>query len=179
MSMQQNIEIKARLENIDRTRMAVEQLASYGPELLQQEDIFFLTRRGRLKLRIQDQSGELIYYERDDQAGPKTSRYLRLPVSAPELAREMLGIVHGIRGIVRKSRTLYRIGAARIHLDKVENLGDFIELEVVLQPEQSVEDGVRIARDLINQLEISEGDLVQGAYIDLLDEVGMAYLPDA
>lgn len=170
--MQKNIEIKARLENLERTRKAVERLATCGPELIRQEDIFFLTRQGRLKLRIQDQSSELIYYERDDQAGPKTSGYIRLPLSDPDLAKKMMEALHGIRGVVRKDRTVYRIGTTRVHLDRVENLGDFIELEVVLKPGQSVEDGVGIAQLLIHQLEISIVSLVEVAYIDLLDQVG-------
>ena len=62
---------------------------------------------------------------------------------------------------------VYLAGQARIHLDEVEGLGSFVELEVMLQPGEADADGERIAADLCRRLEIREGDRVDGAYIDL------------
>jgi predicted adenylyl cyclase CyaB len=60
-------------------------------------------------------------------------------------------------------------GRTRIHLDHVEGLGDFIELEVVLRPDEETASGVREARELMARLEIAEDDLVEAAYVDLLE----------
>jgi len=75
----------------------------------------------------------------------------------------------GVVGVVRKRRTLYLIGPTRVHLDEVEGLGDFVELEVVLQPDQDVSDGVATAEDLMQKLGIRPTQLIEKAYIDLLD----------
>jgi adenylate cyclase len=69
---------------------------------------------------------------------------------------------------VRKHRTLYLAGRSRIHLDRVEGLGDFVEIEVVLADEDDVEDGVREAHALMASLGIDPSRLVAGAYVDLL-----------
>ncbi|MGA2706612.1 MAG: class IV adenylate cyclase [Isosphaeraceae bacterium] len=80
----------------------------------------------------------------------------------------ILSRVLPIVGTVRKERLLYRVGQTRIHLDQVENLGDFVELEVVLRPDQTEEEGVSIAEYLMSRLEISREQFVRKAYIDLL-----------
>jgi len=71
--------------------------------------------------------------------------------------------------VVRKVRTLYLAGATRIHLDRVEGLGDFAELEVVLEPDQGSASGRATAAELMSALGIDERDLVEAAYIDLLE----------
>ena len=75
----------------------------------------------------------------------------------------------GIVGEVKKERHLYLCANTRIHIDHVENLGDFIELEVVLQPGQSEAQGTAIAKDLMDKLGIEPSELIDGAYIDLMD----------
>jgi len=69
---------------------------------------------------------------------------------------------------MHKRRTLYLIGQTRVHLDEVQGLGDFAELEVVLQPHEAVSDGVAIMHGLMDKLGILPGQLVADAYIDLL-----------
>jgi adenylate cyclase class IV len=64
------------------------------------------------------------------------------------------------------------VGRTRVHLDEVEGLGRFIELEVMLQPGEPLERGVAEARDLMTTLGIEESQLVSQAYIDLLREAG-------
>ena len=60
------------------------------------------------------------------------------------------------------------VGQTRIHLDFVEGLGSFVELEVVLQDPESTDEGHAIARKLMDRLEIKDCDLVGGSYVDLL-----------
>ena len=76
----------------------------------------------------------------------------------------------GVRGVVRKKRYLYLAGQTRIHLDDVEGLGQFMELEVVLRDGQSDADGQSIAEDLMAKLGVRTEDLLEGAYMDLLEK---------
>ena len=76
----------------------------------------------------------------------------------------------GVLGCVRKTRELFLVGQTRIHLDEVEGLGVFAELEVVLLDGQDPQDGVLIATDLMCELGIRDDDLIDGAYIDLLEK---------
>ena len=82
----------------------------------------------------------------------------------------MLELAYGIRGVVRKTRYLYLVGQTRIHLDDVEGLGQFMELEVVLEDGQSDADGQVIAEGLMTALGVESGDLIDGAYMDLLEK---------
>lgn len=168
--MPTNIEIKARVRDAERFRAIAEEVSDTARAVIPQEDVFFRSPHGRLKLRIlSPSSGQLIYYERGDTAGPRPSDYLILETSKPACLLEVLGRALGIRGRVRKTRWLYTTGAARIHLDDVEGLGTFAEIEVVLGPRQSAEEGASIADRLMKTLDILEDDLVTAAYIDLLE----------
>jgi len=168
--MATNIEIKAKAKNIRKLRALVEELSDEPVARITQEDTFFYTPRGRLKLRtLSPTRGELIYYERQDALGPKRSNYLLYPTSDPNSLKTALSASLGVRGVVRKRRSLYNVNQTRIHLDEVEGLGSFVELEVVLSPGQSEEKGARIAAELMAQLGIEESDLVKVAYIDLLE----------
>lgn len=73
------------------------------------------------------------------------------------------------RGIVTKERHVYLAGRTRIHLDRVDGLGDFIELEVVLAPDADEAGGEAEAHDVFAKLGVSHDDLVAVAYVDLLN----------
>lgn len=137
--------------------------------LIDQDDTFFRCDEGRIKLRaFATGEGELIYYRRPDEDGPKTSFYLRSPTSAPDVLRESLTLAYGQCGRVRKTRTLYFIGRTRVHLDRVEGLGEFLELEVVLRDGEAEGEGVAEAHRLMQALSIAPEQLVSGAYVDLI-----------
>jgi len=137
--------------------------------VIDQDDTFFHCPDGRLKLReLSAKQGELILYYRHDISGPKTSTYVISHTSEPGKIREILSAVLGVEGRVRKRRYLYLCGSTRIHIDDVEDLGNFVELEVVLDNSDSVESGQKTAVELMIRLGIQSGDLVEGAYIDLI-----------
>jgi adenylate cyclase class IV len=166
--MPRNIEIKARVESVDLLAPKAAALADAGPFEIVQDDTFFRCETGRLKLRAFPRGdGELIYYRRPDERGPKESSYVVVPASAPDALREALARAYGEAGRVRKVRTLYLAGRTRIHLDRVEGLGHFLELEVVLGDGEPAEAGVAVARDLLARLGVEPGQLVEGAYVDL------------
>jgi adenylate cyclase class IV len=168
-----NVEWKARARDPQRQRDLAAALADGPPELLEQCDTFFNTRRGRLKLRqFAADRAELIFYERPDVAGPKPSHYLISPTDAPAILRQALAGALGVCGEVRKHRHVWLVGQARIHLDEVDRLGCFLEVEVVLRPGQDLAEAERMARELARALEVRDEDLVEGAYIDLLGAAG-------
>jgi len=163
-----NIEIKARIEDADEFTARVAELADEGPFEMEQDDTFFRCGSGRLKLRaFSETSGELIFYRRTDQLGPKESSYLITPATDPAGLREVLTLAYGQTGRIVKHRTLFLIGRTRVHIDRVEGLGNFMELEVVLDLNESSEAGVKEAALLMERLRIEEATLIEGAYIDM------------
>ena len=167
--MPRNVEIKARIENVDTLLPRVKAIADSGPTEIVQDDTFFSCPNGRLKLRaFSESAGELIFYQRPDVAGPKESFYVISPTASPDTLREALSLAYGARGRVRKHRTLFLAGRTRIHLDRVDGLGHFLELEVVLSEGESTETGMGIARELLATLGIVPQQLIEGAYVDLL-----------
>jgi adenylate cyclase len=168
--MARNVEIKVRLSDYEDTARRARELSPSEPVVIEQEDVFFPCPSGRLKLRILGpERGELIFYQRPDQEGPKTSHYFLAPTSDPTGLRHVLATAYGEKAVVRKIRHLYLVGRTRIHLDRVEGLGDFLELEVVLAEEDSIEGGEAEAHRLMEPLGVLPEDLVPDAYIDLLD----------
>jgi adenylate cyclase class IV len=166
-----NVEIKARLTDSSSARSRAAAIADGPPELIEQHDTFFCCPHGRLKLRrFSGGRGELIFYTRHDGPGPTESRYHISPTAHPDSLLETLSAAYGIKGVVRKRRVLYLTGQTRIHLDEVDRLGDFLELEVVLGDDQTVSEGERVARDLMARLGIADHDLLPVAYVDLLEE---------
>ncbi len=169
--MPTNIEIKAHVRDLAGLRSRAEAASDTPVQVIPQEDTFFHTPKGRLKLRqLQPDLAQLVYYERPDQDGPKRSNYHIFETHDPAGLKTALSLALGVRGVVRKTRYLYLAGQTRIHLDDVEGLGQFMELEVVLQDGQSDADGQSIAEDLMARLGVQPGDLLEGAYMDLLEK---------
>jgi len=170
--MSRNVEIKARIASVAALVPLAASIADQGPVEIMQDDTFFQCRSGgRLKLRTFSRNeGELIYYRRADQPGPKESFYLRTPTSTPDVLRESLALACGEIGRVRKHRTLFLVGRTRIHLDVVEDLGHFLELEVVLGEDESTDAGVREAEQVMERLAVQNSQLIDRAYVDLLAE---------
>jgi len=167
--MPSNVEIKAILRNRAAAEAIAARLSDRRRQRIRQEDIFFHCDGARLKLRILGpKRGELIRYERPDVAGLRASHYSIARTCDPEGLREILGQTLGITGVVRKTRTLYKVGQTRIHIDQVEGLGDFLELEVVLRPGQTEMEGAGIARQVLSNFMLEEDQLVAAAYVDLL-----------
>jgi adenylate cyclase len=164
-----NVEIKARIESVEAMTPHVAAIADRGPIEIRQDDTFFACPRGRLKLRaLSAEDGELIFYRRADEKGPTESLYVMAATAAPDALRDTLSLAYGQAGRVRKTRRLYHVGRTRVHLDRVEGLGDFVELEVVLVDGESAQGGVAEAHGLMAALGIAASGLIDGAYVDLL-----------
>ena len=167
--MSRNVEIKAVLRDRDSIIAAAARRSDSVPEIISKHDYFFRCGAGRLKLRVfQPDCGELIQYDREDMVGPRCSRYQIAYTSTPEILLDILTRTLGRVGEVKKTRILFLIGQTRVHIDTVEGLGDFLELEVVLRPEQSEADGQEIAEGFLREFGIKNDELIAKAYVDLL-----------
>ena len=171
--MPRNIEIKARIDDLPSLVRRVAAIADSGPTEIAQDDTFFSCPDGRLKLRaFSGTSGELIYYRRANQEGPKESFYVLSPTASPDTLREALTHAYGQAGRVQKHRTLFLVGRTRVHLDDVRDLGQFLELEVVLGESESADSGVAEANSLMARLGVGQAQLISSAYVDLMANRG-------
>ncbi|MFY0477826.1 class IV adenylate cyclase [Achromobacter marplatensis] len=167
--MARNVEIKAQVDSLAAIEPLAAALSGQEPVFIAQDDTFFTCTHGRLKLRaFADGTGELIFYQRADDTGPKESFYVISPTDSPSTLRDALTRAYGAIGRVKKQRTVFMAGRTRIHLDKVEGLGEFLELEVVLRDGESAEAGMEEARTLMQGLGVAPTQLLSGAYLDLL-----------
>lgn len=174
-----NVEIKARLSDRDALLRRLEPMAEKHT-VLRQKDTFFRVAHGRLKLRRStvcgdgtpgEESCSLFFYDRPDARGPKLSRYQRLPLDGEPAAltlQDMLDRSLGTLGTVCKERHLFLVGCTRVHVDAVQGLGDFLELEVVLREGQDPEEGRATAEALMAVLGVQPDSLESGSYLDLL-----------
>ncbi len=177
-----NIEFKARLQNFERAHYVLAQRHIALSATLRQSDTYFQTPHGRLKLReINDETAQLIFYQRPDRAEVKRSDYMIAPVASPAALREVLGAAYGIRTVVKKTRELYllprQFGAyagraapdlIRLHLDILDGPGCFLEIEVILQEGESPQIAEQEAQFWLREFGIAPEDLLSWSYADLL-----------
>lgn len=163
-----NIEIKARARGLEGLE---QMLVDRGAKRIgedHQVDTYFEVARGRLKWRRGTIENALIHYSRDDQSGPKHSRvHLVLNPS-----REVLALVSAalpVRCVVDKRRVILFLDNVKVHLDRVEGLGSFLEIEAIDR------DGSRTLAELENQcrslmaiLGVRDQDLMTSSYSDML-----------
>lgn len=124
-----NVEFKARVPSVEPHRALLLTLAPRAVGADHQRDTYFEVPNGRLKLREGSIENSLIFYERSDSPGVRESR-VELAVLAPGsdvgavLSRALTVVV-----CVQKVREIYFVGETKIHLDRVEGLGEFLEVE--------------------------------------------------
>ncbi len=138
--------------------------------VLNQVDIYFHARAGRLKLRLIDGGhAELIGYERPDDRGVRGSSYRRVLIADPAGLRAVLAGALGVRGEVRKVRELWLWHNVRVHLDDVEGLGTFVEFEAVV--DDSSDEALSLVRleELARRLGLDPAGDVGCSYADLLE----------
>ncbi|MEM7231944.1 MAG: class IV adenylate cyclase [Planctomycetota bacterium] len=174
----QNIEIKTRLPDRDRVEDALKRLDAERVWVRRQRDTFFRAARGWLKLRESEGAAELIGYERSTaDTGPRASSYDLLGVPDPAACIRLLDRTLGIECVVEKERALWHHQHTRVHLDRVDGLGDFLELETVLgnpgaEGSISAREGEEEAQAMIEALGLDPRLFLAVPYRDLLLEAG-------
>jgi adenylate cyclase, class 2 len=130
--MPTNLEFKASVFSLDNVKDIATEINATHLTTLYQTDTYFNTDKGRLKLRENnDIEAQLIYYEREENSSDRWSKYKIYNVQDSTLLKELLINAYGIKVVVKKERDVFIYKNARIHADKVENLGAFLEFEVI------------------------------------------------
>ncbi len=164
-----NVEIKAKTTD---PSFAKNYLLQHGAEFKgtdHQTDTYFNVSKGRLKLREGNIENNLIYYERKNIAGPKSSQFHLIKVDEPENLKLVLQKSLGIKLIVKKEREIYYICNVKFHIDKVPELGTFIEIEAGnVLADKTKEELQDQCNFYMKELRINEEDLVDVSYSDLL-----------
>lgn len=163
-----NLELKARDRDPARSLAACREIGAEDRGTLTQRDTYFEVPRGRLKLREEPDAATLIAYERPDLEGNKESRYRLVAVPDPAALREALATTLGVAVVVSKSRRLFTYEGVRIHLDRVDELGDFIEFEGVAADGEDPSRFADLLDHLRSRLEIRDEDLLRASYSDLI-----------
>lgn len=151
--MPTNIEIKARVADRDALIAKATEVAGSERVDIEQDDTFFRCEAGRLKLRtLGVADGQLIFYQRPDTDGPRASFYTATATASPEGLRTALALAYGAVGRVRTHRIVFIARRTRIHLDRVETLGDFMELEVAVADHDDIAGGTAEAKQIMMAL---------------------------
>ena len=173
-----NVELKARDVDPEATVARCLAIGAEDHGVLSQRDTYFSRARGRLKLRERGEDGsELIAYRRPDRTEPEESSYVMAPVGAPGELGEALDAALGTTVVVVKRRHLFVWENVRIHLDEVDGLGTFLELEVLVEPGRGdLATAHEKVRRLRAELAIEDDALVAVGYADLLMDSPQALL---
>lgn len=164
-----NIELKARLADLEAARAVATRIATDRPGVQQQVDTYFHCRQGRLKLReIDGRAAQLIWYARPDQAEPKACDYVLVSVADPAPLKAALAAALGVRVVVRKRREILLYHNVRIHLDEVAGLGSFLEFEAVVAPGIDDAAGRTQLDELMREFSIAPADLLTKSYAEML-----------
>ena len=166
-----NVEIKARCDNPAAVRSWLRDNNAEFRGTDKQTDTYFNTLKGRLKLREGNIENNLIYYERNNQAGPKSSHFNLIKIEDAAGLKEVLEKSAGIKVIVTKIREIYYIKNVKFHIDNVPGLGSFIEIEAG----NIGADLTRIELEAqckfyMEAFQIGTADLLERSYSDMLLE---------
>jgi len=167
-----NVEIKAKCADPPFIRNYLVNKGADFKGMDEQTDTYFKVPNGRLKLREGMIENNLIYYERNDQTGPKRSSFHLIKIQDAKGIKEVLDRSCGIKMIVRKRRDIYYIENVKFHIDEVPGLGSFVEIEagniLIDMPEAAL---LEQCNFYLKEFGIKEEDLVAESYSDMLEAV--------
>lgn len=164
-----NIEIKARSNNLDSIRAILQELDADFIGEDHQVDTYFCVPGGRLKLREGTIEESLIHYDRPDRTGPQPSDVTRYASASTADLKTVLVKALGVQVIVDKRREIYFIDNVKFHLDRVEHLGTFVEIEAIGADDEADEEMLRAqCEDYMRCFGLTEAALVARSYSDLM-----------
>ena len=164
-----NIEIKARCDSPDAVRKVLTERNAIFKGTDIQIDTYFNCRNGRLKLREGNIEYALIYYNREDTASPKKAIVSLYHPERNSSLKEILTNALGVLVVVKKKREIYFIDNIKFHIDNVENLGSFIEIEAIDTSGTIGEEKLRQqCEEYIKLFNIQPSDLIHCSYSDMI-----------
>jgi adenylate cyclase, class 2 len=168
MMRMQNLEAKFRLDDLERARRQAESIGYQFTATLLQRDTFFRVNAGKLKLREEESGAWLIFYGRADSLDLKLSSYEIVTIAEPEKTRAMMTQALGTIATVKKTRILMLRDNVRLHLDRVDGLGEFGEIEAVLGERGDPEKSRPAVEQLLRVLGVNRADLITKSYFEML-----------
>ncbi|MFH0882876.1 MAG: class IV adenylate cyclase [bacterium] len=166
-----NVEIKARCPDPEYVRSVLRQLASDFKGIDRQVDTYFHCTNGRLKLREGNIEQALIHYRRSDRTGPKRSEVTMYDPHPSSELKVLLTRALGVLVVVDKKREIHFVGNVKIHVDEVERLGDFVEIEAIADEEMNTEEKLRAqCKSFMERLGVLPEHLLGRSYSDMLLE---------
>jgi adenylate cyclase class 2 len=164
----QNLEAKFKLHDLERARKQAEAIKYQFKATLLQRDTFFRVREGKLKLREEESGAWLIFYGRQDSRDLKLSSYEIVPIPEPEKTRNVMTQALGAIATVKKTRILMMRDHVRLHLDRVDGLGEFGEIEAVLGEHDDPERSRPAVNELLDVLDVDRKNLIAASYFEML-----------
>lgn len=169
-----NVEIKARCEDPRHIRDYLLSNHAIFKGTDTQRDTYFNVPNGRMKLRQGKIENALIHYQRPDHKGPKSSEVTIYPVAESNLLRSLLEKALGIKVVVEKVREIYFMENVKFHIDIVQKLGNFIEIEAISEDGKiSIGKLQEQCQHYLNAFGIREEDLLHNSYSDQLIDKGI------
>lgn len=167
-----NLEAKFRLSDHAEVRARALAMGFEPRGILIQRDTFYVAANGKLKLREQSDGSWLIHYRRNDQRELQLSDYTIVRIHDAGATRTILADALGIIAEVRKHRALLMRRNIRLHLDRVEDLGDFGEIEAVLAEGDSALTFHQEVGTILTGLGVAESALINLSYFELVQSAG-------
>ncbi|HTR60252.1 MAG TPA: class IV adenylate cyclase [Candidatus Binataceae bacterium] len=164
-----NLEAKFRLRDLNQARERAMAIGYSSRSVLRQRDTFFRVANGKLKLREggEESRAILIHYGRRETDTLQLSNYEIVPIPDAEKTRAMLSDALGVIAEVRKERILLMRANVRLHLDRVEGLGDFGEIEAVIADGDDPEASRAAVKETLAALQIGRDDLIDISYFEI------------
>ena len=159
-----NLELKIKVTSHKQIESALKKNGAEFKGILKQKDVYYKTKSGLLKLRIEGKSFTLIKYLRDEK-GKRWSNYELLDLRGKNPEKYLESILN-IEAVVEKKRKLYLYDNTRVHLDEVKGLGNFLELETLLMAGKS--DATRRFNFVKHVLGIENHKQIRASYRNLI-----------
>lgn len=161
----QDITLKAKVADAKKLE---DKLMAIGASFLgtdRQTDYYFATARGKLKYREGTIENLITHYERLLVDGVERTLVYRYDLHPGEDELKKLFEEKPI-GITCKERKIFFLGHIKIHVDKLENNEQFIEIEVIDRENKRTFDHLKKeCFDLQIKLGISNSDLIPTGYL--------------
>ena len=165
-----NVEIKAKCKNPDKVRDILNAEGADYKGLDKQTDTYFHCENGRLKLREGNIENSLIFYKRQNQAGPKVSEVSISKIATDHQIKDVLTKAYGVFIEVKKDREIYFIDNIKFHIDHLQDLGDFVEIEAIDSTGQLTKEELEEqCKHFLTLFDINPEDLITNSYSDLLN----------
>ena len=162
-----NLELKIKLKSFNIVKKILKEINAEFVKTLNQKDVYYKNHGGLLKLRIENSEQSIIKYLRDEKGIDRFSAYEVLHFAGGN-AENFFSKVFKVETVVQKKRQLFMYYNTRIHLDTVEGLGNFLELETLVLNGKA--DAKKRYNEIIKLLKLDKYDSIRKSYRNLMIE---------